>query len=374
MRVILLSFLFIFTSCGRASDDNVKVVNHIDSVFFRDDLSFKNMDIAIKRQKVYFSKVDLEKEFSFGYKKVKIRDLKNSLTAFEKIIARYKECRRRKSRCLKNLNKSIKSQFKAYRPSDVKKRIFVENKSLYTAYYSPDFIGSKTKTARFSLPIYKKPGSKSLQRLTREQIDFEKKLEGKGLELFYVDSNLYDLFLLHVEGGGRVQVGDKKYYLSYDTSNKQKFSMLTKYMIEKGLLTRDNLSTEAQKKVLKDNPQLVREIFASCPSYIFFKVSEDEPVGIGSIPLTSERSMAVDLKYYPYPGVISYVEALKPKLEGTVVKDEEFSRFFITQDTGGAIKGKARADLYFGFGPQAQLAANYLKTYGNQYFLLLKNI
>jgi membrane-bound lytic murein transglycosylase A len=154
--------------------------------------------------------------------------------------------------------------------------------------------------------------------------------------------------------------------------NNQKFRMIYKYMIERGMITAENSSIEEQRQFLANHPELQKEIFDYCPSYIYFKVTESEPLGIKNIPLTENRSLAMDLKFYPNPGILNFIKAKRPVREDDMVIQKEFSRFFIHQDTGGAIKGPTRSDLYFGFGPEAELSANRLYTYGEQYFLIAK--
>lgn len=214
---------------------------------------------------------------------------------------------------------------------------------------------------------------------TRVEIDYKGALAGKGYEIFWVEESFFDLYLLHVQGGGRINIfnpdGSKEIrYLSYDGKNRQSFQMIYKYMIEKGYLSSGNAGIPGQRKFLEENPDKEEEIFGSCPSYVYFKESTEEPVGINNIPLTEGRSLAIDVRIYKTSGLINFVKTKKAShvdSNGQVVK-VPFSRFFIAQDTGGAIRGNARCDLYFGYGPLAELTAYNMNEQGEQYFLVKK--
>src|SRR5690606_6690224 len=163
-------------------------------------------------------------------------------------------------------------------------------------------------------------------------------------------------------------------YLSYDGKNSRSFQMIYKYMLEKGYLEPGNAGIPGQRKFLEENPDKEEEIFGSCPSYVYFKESKEEPVGLNNIPLTEGRSLAIDSRIYKTMGLINFVRTVKASHteDNGTVKKVPFSRFFIAQDTGGAIRGNARCDLYFGYGPQAELTAYSMNEKGEQYFLVLK--
>jgi membrane-bound lytic murein transglycosylase A len=185
---------------------------------------------------------------------------------------------------------------------------------------------------------------------------------------------------MHIEGGGRVSVQNEKgvlesHYLSYAGSNGKSLKFVSNIMVEMGLLPPGKNSTTAQRNYLAQHPEKAREIFKQSPSYIYFQVTDHPPLGVDNTPLTDNRSIATDRRLYPQKGLISYIMAKRPiQLNDGTIKNIPFSRFFLDQDTGGAIKGKARADLYFGFGPEAEVSANNLTQFGNIYFLIEKMV
>jgi membrane-bound lytic murein transglycosylase A len=245
----------------------------------------------------------------------------------------------------------------------------------FTSYYSPDLTGSRVPTARFNHPIYKKPTQASERAATRVEIDYHGALAGKGYEIFWVEESYFDLYLLHVQGGGRIKIMKddgtfESKYLSYDSGNGQKFQMIVRYMLDQGYIKSGSIPS--QRKYLADHPEKQEEVFGVCPNYIFFKESDEEPLGIDDIPLTEGRSMAVDNGIYKTTGLINFVRTVKAREENGRIGKAPLERFFITQDTGGAIKGNSRCDLYQGYGAEAELIAYNMNELGEQYVLIKK--
>ncbi len=350
-----------------------------ESIIYEDDLEFKNLILALDRQIVNFQKKDLAEQISFGDRKIKRQVLFDSVMMFKKFVAQAIHCKEKlhKDNCMIDFQHNIQQNFDVYRPIPGKnERGYTTGKTLFTAYYSPDLHGSFTRTSIYKNPIYALPTTKKDQRLSSDEINYQNKLSGKGLEIVYVKESLYDIWLLHVEGGGRVQVetqdGIKFYYLSYAASNKQKFAMLYHYMIEQGMLIRGKQSIADQREYFINNPEHQRKILNSCPSFIFFKITNNAPLGVQNIPLTDNRSLATDYRKFNEYGVLNFVRFKRPFFENGRIVQKPFSRFFINQDTGGAIKGNARCDLFFGHGPNAEIAANYTMGLGDQFLLILK--
>lgn len=353
------------------------------SLEFMDDLDFENLSTAIDRQLLSYEVQNMGGTIKFGTVTYPKSVLKSSLVLLKELTESGKECLSTETRdyCHTQFNRAMNSQFLIYKPIPKKTEITNRtgrNTTHFTSYYSPDLVGSRVRTERFKNAIYKKPVDPADQNHTRVDIDYKGILAGKGLELFYVEDSYFDLYLLHVQGGGRIKVfnedGTHSFsYLSYDGKNTRPFQMIYKYMVQRGYL-RGDASVPAQRRFLEENPDKEEEIFGSSPSYVYFKETAEEPVGLDNIPLTEFRSLAMDSRIYKTTGLINFVKAVKPTHvdeNGKVVK-APFSRFFIAQDTGGAIRGNARCDLYSGYGPLAELAAYNTNDMGEQYFLIKK--
>jgi len=350
---------------------------------FSDDLDFQNMDLAIARQLKAYERINLKGQIKFGTKVYPKTVLKDSILLLKTISENYQSCMKVNSKeaCLQEMNKAMNDQFAIYVPVPKSSEPGYGKKltTKFTSYYSPDLTGSRTPTERFKNAIYSKPAEQHLQNFTRVQIDYKGALQGKGYEIFYVEDSFYDLYLLHVQGGGRINIinpdGSKEIsYLSYDGKNTRSFKMVYHYMMEKGYLKPGESGVPQQRKFLEENPDKEEEVFNSCPSYVYFKESKEEPVGVNSIPLTEYRSLAIDTGIYKTTGLINFIRAVKATHtteSGAAVK-VPFSRFFLSQDTGGAIKGNARCDLYAGYGPQAELSAYNTNDMGEQFFLVKK--
>jgi membrane-bound lytic murein transglycosylase A len=351
------------------------------SLSFSDDMNWKNLELALTRQlKNFRDRPSLTRKLKYGEDVYTVADLKASTETFLKVLRTYLGCVRHgtsKAVCEANLNQSLNTQFSVYepQPASTEPGFGTDKPTFFTAYYSPDLEGSYQRTAEHQNPIYKLPASEDLRKQTREKIDFEGALAGQGLELAWVKQDLFDMYLLHIQGGGRVRIqtsrGEKMHYLSYHGSNSQPFQFISKYMVEKGWITVDKRGIEEQEACIQAHPEATREIFSSNPSYVYFKFTETEPVGLENIPLTDGRSLATDIRIYQQVGVINFIQSQKPEkgLNGQP-EMKSFSRFFISQDTGGAIRGNARADLYFGFGDEAAYVAYNTKVQGQQYFLI----
>ncbi len=347
-----------------------------------DDLSFDQLDLAIDRQLERYGKLGLEGQIRFGETTYPKSILKTSLILLKRLTGEAKNClgQEEADKCMERFNLALNQSFAIYRPVPKKAEPGYKeiNTTKFTSYYSPDLMGSRTPTERYQHPIYRLP-EKADRNFTRVEIDFKGALAGKGYEIFWVDASFYDLYLLHVQGGGRIHIensdGSKEIkYLSYTGENGHDFQMVYSYMIKMGYLRPENASVPNQRRYLEEHPEKQAEVFASCPSYVYFKESSREPVGLENIPLTQGRSLALDSRVYKTTGLINFVKTVKASHVdeiGRVVK-VPFSRFFISQDTGGAIRGNARCDLYFGYGPLAELTAYNMNDMGEQYFLIKK--
>ncbi len=352
------------------------------SVTFADDLMFSNIDRVVERQLASFRRIGLKGDIKFGQKTYPKTILRDSLVLFKVIVDRARSCLKRQSElsCMQEFNTELNQKFDIYVPvpATTEPGYGQTATTKFTSYYSPDLHGSRRPTERYSRAIYRTPPAPH-ENYKRVDIDYKGALAGKGMEIFWVEESFFDLYLLHVQGGGRINIdkgdGTKEVkYLSYDGKNRQPFKMIYHYMLEKGYIRPGAAGIPHQRRFLEENPDKEEEIFGTCPSYVYFKESSEEPVGLNNIPLTEGRSLAIDSRIYKTMGLLNFVKAVKASHideNGRVVK-VPFSRFFVAQDTGGAIRGNARCDLYFGYGPQAELTAYNMNDQGEQYFLVKK--
>jgi len=269
-------------------------------------------------------------------------------------------------------------------------------KGLFTGYFEPELFGSFRQTDSFQFPLYARPndlieasleqfsktyeGERIVGRvisgklqpyLSRAEIE-RGGLKDQELELVWVDDAI-DSFFLHIQGSGRVRFRDGSYRrLSYAGNNGHPYFAIGNSLVARGILSKDQINMGSIRGWLEKNPLKAPEIMRENPRFIFFKWLSDRydnygPIGAQGVPLTAERSLAVDLKYLPL-GVPLWVEVVLPNLESTTEKT--FHRLMVTQDTGGAIRGPVRGDIFWGSGKNAGYIAGRMKHKG-QYWLLL---
>lgn len=261
-----------------------------------------------------------------------------------------------------------------------------------TGYYEPLLSGSRKRSERFRYPIYRVPqdlitvdlgsslndlkhrrlrgrlvGNKIVPYLDRADIESEKPPLA-GLELVWVE-NIIDLYFLHIQGSGRIQLAEGGIMrVGYADQNGHPFRSLAGHLIRGGELRAHQASMQGIKAWAENNPQRLRSYMNLNPSYIFFKeldASSDGPIGTLGVPLTDERSLAVDPRVIPLgPPVF-----LSTKVPGT---RDPLNRLMVAQDTGGAITGGVRADFFWGFGDAAGEVAGRMKQPGRMWVLLPK--
>lgn len=248
---------------------------------------------------------------------------------------------------------------------------FGNSKGVFTGYYEASLHGSKVKSEKYKYPIYARP--KDLANdpyLSRKEIE-DGALKKKNLELLYVDDKV-ELFFMHIQGSGRVKLPNgSEVRVAYAGRNNQPFTAVGNYMVDQKMLDRGNLNAATIKEWLKNNPNRADEVMNINAAYTFFKISDGEfVVGAQGVPLTAERSLAVDSENIPY-GSPLWVDTYSKKKDGS---KEKYSHLFIAQDTGSAIKGVVRGDVFFGHGPEAEEKAYYMASQGQYYILLPINV
>lgn len=232
---------------------------------------------------------------------------------------------------------------------------------LFTGYYEITLNGSRRREGLYQTPIYRRPPDPSLY--ARAEID-NGALDGKGLELLWAD-NPIDVFFLHIQGSGQVKLpGGATVRVGYDGQNGRPFVPVGRLLVERGTIPRHGVTMMAIREWMTKHPQAAAELRREDPSYVFFReLPGNGPVGSQQVVLSAGRSLAVDHAFLPL-GVPIWLDA-----EGRYAA-VRYRRLVIAQDTGGAIKGPVRGDLFWGTGPAAGDHAGAMNAHG-QYYLLL---
>ncbi len=341
---------------------------------------------AIRKNLDYLNRLDPEKPFHYGSQIFTSKQVKESQEAFLSLIE--------KNVSPEQLNEEIRGNFLVYRATGR-----VGNKQvLFTGYFEPIYEARLKPDDSFRYPIYKRPddlivtdlslfkrefkgkkiigrieGTKLLPYFSRRQIVEDDVLKGQGLEIAWLKDPV-DIAFLQIQGSGKLKLrkGDT-ISVGYSTSNGLAYQSIGRYMLDKEFLTKKEMSMQSIRRYLSEHPAKVKEILNYNPSYIFFRRLKTGPLGNISVPLTPGRSLALDSKLFP-KGALAFISCKKPTINnrGEITGWNEFSRFVVNQDTGGAIKGAGRADIFWGNGPYAEIAAGHLKHDGELYILIKK--
>jgi membrane-bound lytic murein transglycosylase A len=238
-------------------------------------------------------------------------------------------------------------------------------KGLFTGYFEIELNGSRRRHDRYQTPIYRRPpdlGSKPQP--TRAEIE-DGALAGRGLELLWVDDPI-DAFFLQIQGSGRVRLRDgQSIRLGYDGQNGKPYVAVGRLLIERGLMQRGRVTMASIRAWMKEFPAAGSALRRDNPSFVFFReIPGDGPIGSEGVVLTPERSLAVDRGFIAL-GIPIWVEA-----EEQFAPAEGLRRLVVAQDTGGAIKGPVRGDLFWGTGNGAGSRAGEVDAVGRYYLLL----
>ena len=268
---------------------------------------------------------------------------------------------------------------------------------LFTGYYMPSIKGSYTKSAEFSVPIYEVPkdlvtldlglfiphlknrkvvgrleGNKVVPYYTREQIN-KGAVKGKARVLLWMHSPIDRLFL-EIQGSGVIELDDgSRVFIGYDGQNCAPYTAIAGVLIKQGIMTRDNASMQAIKRYLEAHPEQMNSVINQNKSFVFFrKLKLDGALGSQGVALTPGYSLAIDRQWVPM-GAPLWLSTSRPDSKNPD-KNKPMQRLMIAQDTGGAIKGKVRGDVFWGGGDQATLIAGHMKNPGNYWMLLPRHM
>lgn len=265
---------------------------------------------------------------------------------------------------------------------------------LVTGYYEPLLHGARKRGGPYQIPLHRAPddlltidltgvypelkgmrlrgrlvGNKVVPYLSRAELMQSEALAGK--EMVWVDDPI-EAFFLQVQGSGRVQLADTKetVRIAYADQNGYPYKSIGRYLVDKGEMTLEQASAQNIKAWFVAHPERRQELLNANPSYVFFKEEKvvdpgKGPKGALGVPLTPQRSVAVDPQFIPLGAPVF----LATTLPGV---DVPLQRLTMAQDTGGAIRSPVRADYFWGFGSEAGEKAGKMKQRGMMWVLLPK--
>jgi membrane-bound lytic murein transglycosylase A len=391
--IIVTIIVVIFTVLGCApsvtkstKENAMKPASFWSYPEFSDDLLYTGLEHSILKSLSYLQKIPAEREFVFGRDRYTTEHMILSLQQFLAFI--------RTQPSAQDLNEFIQSNYRVYR--SVGRNFWGE--VLYTGYYEPHLRGSLIRAEEYQFPIYTRPADLMTIDLSlfnekyraekiigrhkdqtvvpyyaRSEIDTEGALEGRAEVLAWADDPV-DIFFLQIQGSGKVSLDNGQVIsVHYHATNGQPYRSIGKLLIDEEKISVEEMSMQKIREYLKDHPEEIDKVLNYNPSYVFFKIEPDGPLGNINVKLTPGRSIALDRRIFP-PAALTFIQTEKPVVDstGNIQSWQPFARFALNQDTGGAIRGPGRADLFWGNGPYAETAAGHMKHVGKLYFLVLK--
>jgi membrane-bound lytic murein transglycosylase A len=354
---------------------------------FSDSRSFEGLTHSIDQSLIYFKRVPLSRKYTYGKDIFDAGHMIRSMETFKALLA--------ENLSPQELNSRIKKRFLVYKSAGND-----EGQVLFTGYYEPTYKGSLEQDNTHIFPVYSKPVDlmqidlslfsdkyKGHKRLTarvdtdtrrvvpyysRKEINQIPDFKDRADPLVWLE-NRVDRFFLEIQGSGRVtleQGGELR--IHYAGSNGNAYRSVGRYLIEKNEIAKADMSMQAIRKWLEQNPDRMDEVLHHNGSFVFFKTEEGGPYGSINVALTPLRSIATDRKMFPNGGLCFAQLALPDPNTLSPREWDKASLFVLNQDTGGAIKGPARADLFCGNGNYAEFTAGHMNTRGHLYFLVLK--
>lgn len=265
-----------------------------------------------------------------------------------------------------------------------------KTEGLFTGYYEASLHGSRSRHGTYQTPLLRRPtdlvmvnlgdfrdelkGQRIAGRVQNGQLKpYESRqqivsgaLASKNLEMVWIDDPVA-AFFVQIQGSGRIQLDDGDVLrVGYDGQNGHPYVAIGRTLVAEGALTPETVSMQTINAWLKAHPERAASLMDSNPSYVFFRAVPGiaGPEGAAHVALTPERSLAVDNRFIGYH-VPVWLEAEDPRHSG-----QQLQRLMVAQDTGGAIQGVVRGDVFWGHGPEAEAAAGVMKSSG-RYFVLL---
>jgi membrane-bound lytic murein transglycosylase A len=279
----------------------------------------------------------------------------------------------------------VKSHFDVYMSTGCDSRGTV----LFTGYCEPIVRASLKRTPQFNVPLYRLPddlvkdakgnilGRKTatdvlLPYYTRQEIDEDGKLEGRGLELAWVEHPL-DAFIIHVQGSATLKLTDGRLLkIGYAGKNGRTYRSLGKALIKSGKMHPDEVSLDRIRKYFEDHPKDLLPYLYRNESYVFFTENEGGPYGSIGASVTPYHTIATDKSIFPRAAITFLDTSLPMRDDRGAIAYETYRGYALDQDTGGAIRSPGRVDVFMGTGREAEHLAGRVRHEGRLYYLFVR--
>jgi membrane-bound lytic murein transglycosylase A len=351
-----------------------------------DDGDFAGLPEALRQSLRYYRRLPPDAAFSYGELTYSAREMAASTELFLQIVENLGGAER---------EAAIRNTFLVFESRNERGAAF------FTGYYEPVLAGSLARSERYQAPLFGVPADlvavdltpyadagmvpaelrgKSLRgrlqgrRLVpyedRDRIAFADALAGRAEPIAWVADEV-ELFFLQVQGSGLIRLEDGSVLrVNYADQNGHPYRAIGKLLRER--IAPGEMSLQALKAWLRGHPGQVREVLAYNPSYVFFRRVEEGPLGNIQVPLTAGRSLAADARLVPRGGIAWIETTLPPAATPGAPAPVPVRRFGVVQDTGGAITGHGRIDIFWGTGEEAERVAGPFKQDGRVFLLVAR--
>ncbi len=256
---------------------------------------------------------------------------------------------------------------KMFRPYLVSNQASGKSEGIFTGYFEPEIKGARFRGGKFQTPLYSMPRDfKQLpgRYFSRRQIEAGA-LKNRAQPIAWI-ADPVDAFFLHIQGSGRIRLPNQKVLrVGFAGHNGHPYTAIGRVLIKQGVMEHEKVSMQSIRAWLSANPRRAPDIMKQNARYVFFRrLTGAGPIGAQGVALTPGRSLAVDPKFISY-GMPIWLDTKDP-----LTANKPFQRLLIAQDTGGAIKGLVRGDIFFGHGKTAAQYAGHMNRKGEYYILL----
>ncbi len=378
-KLLILALILTTVMLSGCSRKPLAAVSIESAPRFSDDLDIDSLKKAVQTNLDYLQKQPPEKTIFIADKTFPISRMTISLKYFQDILAA--------NPSPEELDRLVKQHFDIFQATGTK-GFNPGRRMLITGYFQPVFEGSLSKQGPFLYPLYVVPddliraksgntfsrmeNGKKVPYWTRKEIETDNRLTGH--ELVWL-KDPFDAFVLHVQGSGLIRLKDGTLRgVHYAAKNGRTYRSIGKYLVETGRMLLEKTSLNTIRDYIDNHPEERDEILHHNPSFIFFDWTETHGA-IGNLgkELTPGRSIAADQSCFP-AGALAFLFTRKPRrTNNQQVAWSQLQRFVVVQDTGSAIRGPGRVDLFWGTGSEAGFEAGQMKENGTLYFLLLND-
>ncbi len=394
---LLIVLLIICAGCAPVTKiitryNSMKKIKISEYPKFYDHLNLKGLNHAIDQSLLYFNKLPETRIFNFGKDSFNVCNMKASLEKFLLFI--------RNNPSEEEVNRFIRQNYAIYRSVGKNSN----SRMLFTGYYEPTIPGSLIKDDGYIYPLYSEPKdlvsinlslfsykfsktpilmarvnkkNQVVPYFSRQEINNINDFQKRAKPIAWV-KNPIDRFFLEIQGSGRIMLKQGGFLrVHYLASNGRCYRSIGKYLMDKKEIAKKDMSMQSIRKWLDNHPKRMKEVFDYNPSFVFFKKENGGPFGCLGVEVTPIRSIATDRSLFP-DGALCFIETQIPTIKEDRNPDKNpdnwsaYSGFVLNQDTGGAIRGPGRADLFYGDGSYARFAAGHMDNPGKLYFLVLK--